>query len=191
LQHDGQAAGVERPGHFGNMTARQSVALSGHQHRACYSGSMQSKASTAGALAFVAIATCACNASNDPVDVDLRVLAQNPAAFRDQEVRTCGWARNAFEDMSISTTRIPVWTETAPYHGLAVAWLPRSARTNGEAEWRCVTGRVSGDCGPTGAFAEDCRANVSPYPWVIIEAPCDDPSEPRCRLMPGRERFED
>ena len=139
---------------------------------------------------LTAIIVCACTHSSGAIDVDLRVLVRNPEAFRDQQVRTCGWARNAFEDMSIGIGRRPIGSEGAPYHGLAVAWAPGSASTGGVSAWRCITGRVSGDCGPTGAFAEDCHANVSPYPWVIIEAPCDDPSDPRCRLMPGRQDIE-
>ena len=133
------------------------------------------------AAAFAMVSGC--GGDNAPTEVELDVLAQNPAAYVGQTVSTCGWARNAFEDMSISTTRAPIATETAPYHGLTVAWAPGSASTSGGAEWRCVTGRVSGDCGPSGAFAEDCSSNVSPYRWVIVEAPCENASDPRCRLV--------
>lgn len=129
-----------------------------------------------------ALALTGCAQSPRAAYVELRVLAENPAAYRGQQVRTCGWARNAFEDQSISISRTPRPSDGPPYSGLAVAWKPTSPATDQESVWRCVEGRVSGDCGPAGEFAEGCHGNVSPYPWVIIEAPCGDTSEPRCRL---------
>ena len=62
-------------------------------------------------------------------NVRLSVLAEHPREFQGQVVRTCGWARNAFEDHSISVPQSPFRNGGGHNPGLAVNWSSEARRT--------------------------------------------------------------
>lgn len=105
-------------------------------------------------------------------EVDLATLAANPSAYRGQIVRTCGWARNAFEDQSISVARNPYDKGGRPNPGLEVDWPERARHSDaGQAEWRCIAGRIEPTCGDIDPEDAEklCISTASPYRWKIVE----------------------
>jgi hypothetical protein len=107
-------------------------------------------------------------------EVDLGILAENPAAYRGLTVRTCGWARNAFEEQFISIARNPYSRSGSLRPGLGVDWSERARRTEqDQPEWRCIVGRVEPLCDPIEPKRPDaeivCVSTGSPYQWKIIQ----------------------
>ncbi len=117
------------------------------------------------------VAACATVASQAQ-QVDLHTLAANASAHNGQIVRTCGWARNGFEDQSISVAEHTRDHAGRPNPGLTVTWLESAPLTeHGQAEWRCIAGRVQPVC-PDLAPDEICITNASPYwDWEIVQQP--------------------
>lgn len=115
-----------------------------------------------------ALLTAACvSAAPDAVRVDLASLAANAASYQGQLVRTCGWARNAFEDQSISVSR----DLSGP--GFTMWWRDDEPQTRPERpQWRCVTGQVEPVCEPSPDPEAICFTNASLYwDWKIVQAP--------------------
>ena len=105
-------------------------------------------------------------------NVRLGLLAEHAREFQGQVVRTCGWARNAFEDHSISVAQSPYREGGGHNPGLAVTWSSEARRTETNApEWRCITGRVAPLCGHEPGPDELCLSNASPYRWKMVETP--------------------
>ncbi len=119
--------------------------------------------------ALPALLIAACVASPTP-PVDLGALVANASAYDGQVVRTCGWARNGFEDQSISVAQQTA-EDGQVNPGLTVVWLDSARRTGSRAEWRCITGRVEPVC-PDLAPGQVCVTNASPYwDWQIVQRP--------------------
>lgn len=111
----------------------------------------------------ILLALCLAACTTPSGAVDLRTVATNPASYRGQIVRTCGYATNAFENISITVA--PSRSRETP--GLEVHWK-ESAHRIASPEWRCVTGRIEPTCGNAGP-SDICVSTGSPYQWAIVE----------------------
>ncbi len=120
-------------------------------------------------LPVLLVAACVSVASQVP-HVDLRALAANTSAYNGQVVRTCGWARNGFEDQSISVARQTRDAAGRPYPGFTMTWLESAPHTeHGQSEWRCITGRIEPVC-PDLSPEQICVTNAAPYwDWQIVQ----------------------
>ena len=122
-------------------------------------------------VALVAFVTATSAIAAAATFIGLRKLAERPADYVGQTVRTCGWARNGFEEQWISVARYPYAPDGTIAPGFEVDWHKRAERTaQGESEWRCISGHVEPTCGPLPETdTAVCVSTGSPYGWKIVQ----------------------
>ncbi len=109
-----------------------------------------------------------------PREVELSALATTPDTYEGAIVRTCGWARNNFEETWISIAQSAWGIDGTVNLGLEVDWPESARRTKrGSSEWRCIVGRIENSCpkpqNPDPAITEwVCISTGSPYKWKIV-----------------------